>query len=227
MPPMAGRVPHRAHAPSSKLGHCGLHPGAPCLGGPARGSDGGSRTARRSGARRTRSGRGRSYFSSEGRPSSERRDKCDDRPGVLVGDDARGGDQGHPLLEPNLPLDVLQLQLPGTVTRRPRVRRSSTSATVTSGSGYSIYTTQGPICNLTALSTWTVTSIAWSHSLANASSWSTPTVLLSNSCRWPSESRADVRRPGSAGTSTEPTSSPTRRRTRPPRTATSPISRRT
>jgi hypothetical protein len=57
------------------------------------------------------------------------------------------------------------------------------------GVGYSIYTTQGPICNLTALSTWTVTSIAWSHSLANASSWSTPTVLLSNSCRWPSESQ--------------------------------------
>jgi hypothetical protein len=57
------------------------------------------------------------------------------------------------------------------------------------GVGYSIYTTVGPICNLSSLTGWTVTSVAWSHSLANSSVWSAPSILGIASCRWPSASQ--------------------------------------
>jgi hypothetical protein len=60
------------------------------------------------------------------------------------------------------------------------------------GVGYSIFTTVGPLCNATAnatnLTSWTSSSVAWAHSLTNASAWSAPTLLGTPSCRWPSAS---------------------------------------
>ncbi|MCI4322045.1 MAG: hypothetical protein L3K05_07060, partial [Thermoplasmata archaeon] len=60
------------------------------------------------------------------------------------------------------------------------------------GVAESMYTTVGPLCNATANSTnltsWTVTNIAWSESLANASVWGSPVLLGTPSCRWPAAS---------------------------------------
>ncbi|MCI4320632.1 MAG: glycoside hydrolase, partial [Thermoplasmata archaeon] len=60
------------------------------------------------------------------------------------------------------------------------------------GVGYSVYTTVGPMCNATSLTTnlssWTSTSIGWARSTTNGSSWGAPRILGTSTCRWPSSS---------------------------------------
>ncbi|MCI4324898.1 MAG: hypothetical protein L3K00_03310, partial [Thermoplasmata archaeon] len=59
------------------------------------------------------------------------------------------------------------------------------------GLGYSIYTTQGPLCNNSTSTTpvsWTSTNVAWANSATNGTTWGGPQVVGNGTCQWPSSS---------------------------------------
>jgi hypothetical protein len=59
------------------------------------------------------------------------------------------------------------------------------------GLGFSVYTTIGPLCNATGgtnLTSWTVSSVAWTHSTTNGTTWAPWHVIGSVNCQYPASS---------------------------------------